>query len=130
MAKTIGKGSQIAISIKGIFDWRDKYYPKHEALDLLHAHHYLGYKQNFIDKANGYLPYLPQIFLPYPRNGYHGLYIIVLGSCYFTQRKTMSKKRVDLSMRLINNGFKVVVADDDVEAIKVIKSYLGLKGKE
>jgi murein tripeptide amidase MpaA len=108
-----------------LFKWRDYNAGAYPELELLH-HIPNGGKRDIVTathlKAQGVQAGVPDISLPVPRAGFHGLFIeLKVGS------NKPSSKQQNWIDRLRNQGYCVEVCYGWVEAAAVIKDYL--KGK-
>jgi hypothetical protein len=94
-------------------------------LELLHAIPSGGHRHKRVGqymKAEGVKRGVPDLFLPVPRQGYHGMYI----------EMKMPKKRPTLEQRewlvaLVEQGYRVELAVGSDMAIDALCSYLSLK---
>ncbi len=83
-----------------------------------------GGSRNRIEAANlkrqGVKAGVPDLCLPVPKNGYHGLYI----EMKFGKNKT-TKDQEEWLKRLSQYGYKTAVCYEAEEARRVIKEYIG-----
>jgi hypothetical protein len=111
---------------RAIFKWASMMQSQYPILDALHAIPNGGFRnpreaRNL--KLQGVKPGVPDICLPYPHNGYHGLYIElkrVKGS------KT-SDNQLAWGSYLSWQGYAYKMCHGAEEAINVIKEYVGIK---
>ena len=92
-------------------------------IDLLHAIPNGGHRNKATAgrlKAEGVKRGVPDIFLPVPKNGYHGLYIELKRQ----KGGKLSVEQKEWCNRLFQNGYKVFVAEGWVEAREAILEYL------
>jgi hypothetical protein len=71
-------------------------------------------------KAEGVRPGVPDLTLAVPRNGFHGLFIEMKAA-----RGRVSADQHAMAELLRRQGYNVIVAWSDSEAIKAIAGYLG-----
>lgn len=102
-------------------EWNKKRYP---ALDLIFHIPNGGYR-NKIEAANlkrqGVKAGVPDLFMAVPNKKYHGLFIEMKwgnGKCSHNQKEWI--------LKLSEQGYKVNVCYSSLEAIEVIKEYLGI----
>ena len=88
-----------------------------------------GGSRNRIEAANlkrqGVKEGVPDLCLPVPKNGYHGLYI----EMKFGKNKT-TKDQEEWLKRLSQYGYKTAVCYGAEEAREVIKEYIGWREPE
>ena len=92
-------------------------------LELLHAIPNGGHRNKATAgrlKAEGVKRGVPDIFLPVPKNGYHGMYIEMKRQ----KGGKLSVEQKEWCNRLFRNGYKVFVAEGWVEAREAILEYL------
>lgn len=111
-----------------LFQWANLQFCKIPELKLL-FHIPNGGKRNIVTarrlKAEGVKAGVPDLFLPVPRGGFHGLFIEMKAG----KNKTTEKQDVWIA-DLKQQGYKVVVCYGCEEAITEIKKYLKQKGCE
>ena len=71
-------------------------------------------------KCEGVVRGIADVFLPYPRNGYHGLYI----EFKYGKNRLTSEQREFLDYANIN-GYKTGVAYSAEAGIEILRAYLG-----
>lgn len=71
-------------------------------------------------KNEGVTAGVPDLFLPYPSNGYHGLFIELKKS----KGGTVSSEQKIAIERLNKHGYKAVVCKGAQEAIAVVEAYI------
>ena len=103
---------------QALFEWA-AYQP---GLELMH-HIPNGGKRNPREatrlKREGVKAGIPDIFLPVPRQGWHGLYIEMKA-----QGGRLSKAQKDMHQKLSDQGYAVVVCRGCDEAIETVKKYM------
>ena len=102
---------------QALFEWA-AYHPE---LELMH-HIPNGGKRNPREaarlKREGVKAGIPDIFLPVPRRGWHGLYIEMK-----TPGGRLSKAQKDIHQKLSEQNYAVVVCHGCDEAIQAIQHY-------
>lgn len=71
-------------------------------------------------KAQGVKPGIPDVFLPVPKNGYHGLYIEMKRQ----YGGALSEEQKDKIPKLRNQGYRVEVCKGFQQAADVIEAYM------
>jgi hypothetical protein len=118
---------------KSLFAWARhplvlKQYPK--LMDLYAAHNTqrLNKMQAMRWKASGGTKGICDIFLPVAAHGFHGFYIEMKNPDLKPVRATsaggLSKEQQAFIARMIENGYKVLVAYDWLDAKKALEEYL------
>lgn len=111
-----------------IFDWALRKRKQYPMLDFMSASQ-SGHKRNVVDasmaKRSGLKAGIPDIFLPYPSKGYHGLFIEL-------KRPEKSKAKISEAQKITidylnNHGYLAVVCYGSDEAIEAIKNYLNME---
>lgn len=106
-----------------VITWSQIAFNKYPALGLLHAVPNGG-KRDIVTasilKAEGVRPGVPDLCLPVPRGGYHGLYIEMKK----IKGGTMSDDQKWWIEQLSAQGYRVEVCRGNVAAIKVLEDYL------
>lgn len=107
-----------------LFQWTSMQEKKYPELMLMHHIPNGGLRQKGVAKklkAEGVKPGVPDICLPVPKQGYHGLYIELkrIGG------KTSQEQYKWISM-LETQGYKAIVKEGWVEAAKELIDYLGM----
>jgi hypothetical protein len=72
-------------------------------------------------KAEGVLPGVPDLFIPCPRNGYHGMFVEMKS----TKGKATAAQK-EMMWHLQAQGYHVVVCKGHQEAIDAANQYLGI----
>ena len=108
-----------------VIRWASWNEARHKELKLLH-HIPNGGRRDQREaarlKAQGVKAGVPDLFLPVPKNGYHGLYI----EMKFGKNKTTEKQDWWLE-ELGKQGYKTAVCRSAEEAIRMIKEYMEIK---
>jgi hypothetical protein len=111
-----------------VFFWCSWRLEKHPELKLLH-HVPNGGSRNKLEAANlkrqGVKSGVPDICLPVPRNGFHGLYI----EMKWGKNKTTAEQKWWLES-LRQQGYKTAVCYDADAAIDTICEYVGIDRNE
>lgn len=109
-----------------LFKWAKYASARHPGLKLLFAIPNGGARDAITGamlKAEGVKPGVPDIFLPLPMGGYHGLFIELK-----TQRGQPSPEQREWLMRLRHRGYAAVLCRGLDEAIDTITSYVAGRG--
>lgn len=105
-----------------LFEWATLQSCKYPELELL-FHIPNGGKRNAQEAARfkrmGVKPGVPDLMLPVPRNGYHGLWIEMK-----SPKGKTSKNQKDMLEKLNKQRYKAVVCFSWEEAAQIIKDYL------
>lgn len=72
-------------------------------------------------KAEGVTRGIPDLFMPYPSNGYHGLFIEMK-----TKKGVVSTEQADRLRQLQEDGYAAHVCRSFESAVEVIREYLGV----
>ena len=110
-----------------LFKWAAHMALRHPELDLLFAVPNGGKRDKIIAlqmQREGVKPGVPDVCLPVPRQGWHGLFIELKYG-----RNTPTEYQLSWLERLIEQGYLAVVCYGWEEAVDVIKDYLGMKGE-
>ena len=110
-----------------LFKWAAHMALHHPELDLLFAVPNGGKRDKIIAlqmQREGVKPGVPDVCLPVPRQGWHGLFIELKYG-----RNTPTEYQLSWLERLIEQGYLAVVCYGWEEAVDVIKDYLGMKGE-
>lgn len=108
-----------------LISWCEMQKKKYPVLDLIFHVPNGGYRNKFEAanlKRQGVKAGVPDIFLPVPNKKYHGLFIEMKWG-----KNTCSHNQKEWILKLSEQGYKVNVCYSSLEAIEVIKEYLGIK---
>ena len=111
-----------------LFDWRDWSIGKFPELGMMFAiHNGLPVQKSVAKKAVrlGTVKGVPDVFLPVPRKGFHGLWIELKRQKGGVVSDEQSKYHEQLRL----HGYQVDVCHGSGEAVKVITSYLNPAAK-
>ena len=104
---------------KTVFSWA-AYFPKLKWMHHISNESKVPVQYRVKLKAMGLKSGVADIFLPLPRNGYHGLYI--------EMKRTKGSKTSDIQKEFIEDmnkeGYKAVICKGAGEAIETIKKYM------
>lgn len=110
-----------------VISWCEYNALRYPELDLIY-HIPNGGSRNRMEAANlkrqGVKAGVPDLNLPVPMNGFHGLFI----EMKFGKNKT-TKKQAEWLEQLQKQGYKTAVCYGAYEAIDTIKQYLGIERK-
>lgn len=107
-----------------LFQWAADAALKWPELELMHAIPNGGKRDRVTAaklKGEGVKPGIPDIFLPVPRGGFHGLYIELKR----TKGGRPSEAQKDMIPRLREQGYRVEICKGFNAAADVIEEYLG-----
>lgn len=111
-----------------LFAWAAYASGRYPELELMH-HIPNGGKRDKIAaaklRAQGVKRGIPDIFLPVPRGGAHGLYIELKRA----DGGTLSAEQKEIIPKLLKQGYEVAVCHGAEQAISVITRYLQQEGK-
>lgn len=112
-----------------LFEWINRASGKYPELQLC-FHIANGGSRNKIEahnlKLQGVKPGVPDLMLPVPRGGYHGLFIELKRT-----KGGRASEEQQVWIRSLNRlGYKAMICHGWVEAAEAIKEYLGEKGDE
>ena len=108
------------IRYANLFWWKDLLFAIPNGAYLAGTNHYRlvrGYQLKLL----GLKPGIPDLFLAYPRPGFHGLFIEMKASPDY--QSTIRKGQKHYQNRLNEVGFKTVICKGADDAIKVFKDY-------
>ena len=114
-----------------VIEWARYYVKWYPCLKWLHSSQSgvkLNALQGAIAKREGMIAGIPDLFLPYPSQGYAGLFIEMKRpkSNKNTQKGTLSPAQKECLEYLNSVGYKALVCYGANEAISAIKEYLGM----
>ena len=113
---------------EALITWCRIFESRYQELEMIY-HVPNGGSRNRIEAANlkrqGVKAGVPDLCLPVPKNGYHGLYI----EMKFGKNKT-TKDQEEWLKRLSQYGYKTAVCYGAEEAREVIKEYIGWREPE
>lgn len=107
-----------------LFQWQRMMSKSYPALDWMHAIPNAAKRSKGVAawmRAEGMTAGIFDVFLPWPANGYHGLYVEM-------KRKPnkLTDKQTAFGHEMARRGFYVVVCYTADDAIKVIREYVGI----
>ena len=108
-----------------VIRWKNRNKKEYPILELLHCSLNgvrLTPGQAVKCKNQGMVKGIPDLFLPVPSEGYHGLFIEMK-----RRGGTISPEQKIVIAALENQGYKTVVCYGHIDAIKTIKKYLGIE---